>query len=152
MGRTVLAYQFVAGLLPDIRIKVAGTEGTFDQLLMKARFEEAKLRDLGPLVQTPTRPLGMLAARPSDCFCDSTAPRPVPDASVSKIKSTLKFGNAEQEPWLVTLSPCRIRDVPIHRFRSVSATNPVILTNIEVIDIGSVNRSDTDRGNLEAGR
>ena len=65
MGRTVLAYQFVAGLLPDIWIKVAGTEGIFDQLLMKARFKEAKLRDLGPLVQTPTRPPGMLTAMPN---------------------------------------------------------------------------------------
>ena len=37
-----------------------------------------------------------------------------------------------------------IRDVPIHRFRSVSATDPVVLTNIELTDIGSVNRSDAD--------
>lgn len=48
MGRTVLTSQFVAGLLPDLKSKVAGTEGDFDQLLVKARFEEAKLRDLSP--------------------------------------------------------------------------------------------------------
>ena len=35
------------------------------------------------------------------------------------------------------------RDVPIRRFRSVSATDPVVLTNIELTDIGSINRSDT---------
>ena len=46
MGRSVLAYQFVAGLRSDIKIKVAGTEGNFEQLLMKARFEEVKIRDL----------------------------------------------------------------------------------------------------------
>ena len=48
MGKTVLAYQFVAGLLPNIRAKVAGTEGTFEQLWVKARYEEAKFRDLDP--------------------------------------------------------------------------------------------------------
>ena len=46
MGQTVLAYQFAAGLKPEIHLKVAGTEGSFEQLLMRARFEEAKLRDL----------------------------------------------------------------------------------------------------------
>ena len=46
MGKTVLAYQFVAGLLPKIRAKVAGTEGIFEQLWVKARYEEAKARDL----------------------------------------------------------------------------------------------------------
>jgi len=45
-GRSVLAYQFTAGLLPTLRSKVAGVEGNFEQLLVKARFEEAKLRDL----------------------------------------------------------------------------------------------------------
>ena len=45
MGQTVLAYQFVAGLKLEIRLKVAGHEGSFEQLLMKARLEEAKLRD-----------------------------------------------------------------------------------------------------------
>ena len=42
----MLTYQFVASLKPEIRLKVAGNEGNFEQLLMKARLEEAKLRDL----------------------------------------------------------------------------------------------------------
>lgn len=46
MGRSVLAYQFVAGLKPNLKSKLAGIECTFDQLLVKARFEEAKLREL----------------------------------------------------------------------------------------------------------
>ena len=46
MGKAVLAYQFVSGLLPKIQVKVAGIEGSLDQLWIKARFEEAKLRDL----------------------------------------------------------------------------------------------------------
>lgn len=32
MGQKVLAYQFVSGLLPELKVKVAGTEGTIDQL------------------------------------------------------------------------------------------------------------------------
>ena len=35
MGQTVLTYQFVAGLKPELRLKVAGNEGSFDQLLMR---------------------------------------------------------------------------------------------------------------------
>ena len=47
LGRPVLAYQFLAGLTSAPRTKVAGVEGNFDQLLVKARFEEA-IRDLSP--------------------------------------------------------------------------------------------------------
>ena len=54
-GRSVLSYQFVAGLLPALRLKVAGIEGTFDQLLTRARFEEAKRRELGGATGTPTQ-------------------------------------------------------------------------------------------------
>jgi len=46
MGKSVLAYQFVAGLHSDLKMKVAGTEGSFDELLGKARLHDAKLRDL----------------------------------------------------------------------------------------------------------
>ena len=45
-GRSVLAYQFVAGLKRNLKSKVAGVEGDLEQLLLKAHFEEAKIRDL----------------------------------------------------------------------------------------------------------
>ena len=45
-GRLVLAYQFVAGLKRNLQSKVAGVEGDLEQLLLKTRFEEAKIRDL----------------------------------------------------------------------------------------------------------
>ena len=45
-GRSVLAYQFVAGLKRNLQSKVAGVEGDLEQLSLKARFEEAKIRDL----------------------------------------------------------------------------------------------------------
>ena len=52
MGQSVLAYQFVAGLQTEIKSKVAGAEGGFEQLLVKARFEEAKLKDLNSQTST----------------------------------------------------------------------------------------------------
>ena len=54
MGKSVLASQFVARLHPALKYKVAGTEG-FDEVLVKACFEEAKLRDLNPK-QPPWKP------------------------------------------------------------------------------------------------
>ena len=47
LARTMLANQFAVGLRQDIKVKVVGVEGTFEQLLTKAKFEEAKLRDIG---------------------------------------------------------------------------------------------------------
>ena len=55
LGRTMLAYQFVAGLKPNLKSKPAGVEGTFDQLLVKARFEEAKAHDLSLVTTTSTK-------------------------------------------------------------------------------------------------
>lgn len=49
MGRSVLAYQFLAGLLPPIKLRLAGKEGSMDELLVKARFHEVKLRDLAEI-------------------------------------------------------------------------------------------------------
>ena len=46
MGQSVLANQFVSGLRPELKSKVVGFEGSFEQLLVKACFEEAKLQDL----------------------------------------------------------------------------------------------------------
>jgi len=56
LGQTVLVNQFVAGLLPEIKSKIVGCEGDFNQLLTKARFEEAKLHDLGPSQLAPVPP------------------------------------------------------------------------------------------------
>jgi len=47
MGQAVLSSQFVSGLTPQIKRKIAYLEGaTFSELWQKARFEEARLRDL----------------------------------------------------------------------------------------------------------
>ena len=55
MGRAVLSSQFVAGLRADINAKVAGVDGDFDELLTKARFEEARFRDFNPPPPLVTR-------------------------------------------------------------------------------------------------
>ena len=46
MGRSVLSNQFGAGLVPELKSKLAGKEGNFEQLLVIAQLEEAKRRDL----------------------------------------------------------------------------------------------------------
>ena len=46
MGRSVLAHQFIAGLLPHLKAKIAGQEGTFEEVLTRTRFEVARHRDI----------------------------------------------------------------------------------------------------------
>ena len=46
MGQTLLVNQFVTGLRADLKRKLIGTEGSLDELVLKARFEEAKTREL----------------------------------------------------------------------------------------------------------
>ena len=47
MAHTMLANKFAVGLRQEIKVEVAGAEGTFEQLLTKTKFEETKLRDIG---------------------------------------------------------------------------------------------------------
>ena len=46
IGRSVLVSQLIAGLKPVLKTKVAGIEGNFNEILVKARFKEAKFHDL----------------------------------------------------------------------------------------------------------
>lgn len=52
MGSSVLAYQFVIGLVKELKAKLVGAKRTFEQFLEMARFEEARLRELGNLKST----------------------------------------------------------------------------------------------------
>ena len=55
MGQTLLANQFVTGLRPELKRKLIGTEGSLDELVLKARFEEAKAKEfLGDKSRTAT--------------------------------------------------------------------------------------------------
>ena len=53
MGQSVLANQFVSGLRSELKSKVVGFEGNLEQLLVKACFKEAKLRELSGRRSTP---------------------------------------------------------------------------------------------------
>ena len=46
MGQTLLANQFVEGLRAELKRKLIGLEGGLDELILKARFEEAKSQEL----------------------------------------------------------------------------------------------------------
>ena len=46
VGQRVLTSQFVAGLRSELQAKVMGLDGTMDQIVMKARFEETKIKEL----------------------------------------------------------------------------------------------------------
>ena len=67
MGQTVLANQFVSGLRSELKSKVVGFEGNLEQLLVRARFEEAKLRELpSKRLTTPVVPVSApIPTRPS---------------------------------------------------------------------------------------
>ena len=54
MGHSVLTYQFVAGLVDQLKMKLVGSEGSFEELLARAWFEEAKGRELPNLRSNPT--------------------------------------------------------------------------------------------------
>lgn len=45
MGQTPPANQFIAGLHPELKKKLIGVEGLLEELILKARFEEAKGRE-----------------------------------------------------------------------------------------------------------
>ena len=46
MGQTLLVNQFVAGLRPELKRKLIGIEGGLEELVLKARFEEVKAKEL----------------------------------------------------------------------------------------------------------
>ena len=45
MGQTVLVNQFVSGLRPELQAKIVGLDGSMDELITKAHFEEAKTKE-----------------------------------------------------------------------------------------------------------
>ena len=57
MAQSVLTYQFVDGLVPELKAKLAGSEGSFEELLSKARFQEAHLRDVVSMEKCDDRSL-----------------------------------------------------------------------------------------------
>ena len=65
VGQTVLANQFVAGLRPELQTKGVGMEGGMDRLVLKARFEEAKSKELTAAKSLNTTPKRTTRSTPS---------------------------------------------------------------------------------------
>ena len=74
MGKSVLASQFFAGLRPELKKNIAGSDLTsIDELLIKARFQEAKQRDLAGIEQS--KPLaGSEQSKPNDKEAQHNSP------------------------------------------------------------------------------
>lgn len=88
MGKAVLASQFVAGLVLELRAKVAGHEGDMDTLLAEARFEEAKLRDLTGSRPPPRKPPASSSSNPQE----KPASRPSPQTGGQQPLSIQCYG------------------------------------------------------------
>ena len=59
VGQTVLINQFVSGLRPELQVKIVGVEGSMDELILNARFEEGKTKEFAAVrtsVPFPRRP------------------------------------------------------------------------------------------------
>ena len=78
MGQTLLANQFVTGLQPHLKQKLIGVEGGLNELILKARFEEAKSQELtSQKIRTPTpsrRPPSTPAPTPTSSPTVTSAP------------------------------------------------------------------------------
>ena len=90
VGQIVLVNQFVSGLRSELQAKVVGVEGSMDEIVTKARFEEAKLKELsgwsnGPqqrrTSQPPRTQPGGHSSRPGQVRTQPTSSTPPPPAN-----------------------------------------------------------------------
>ena len=56
LGQSMLSNHFVMGLRPELKTKMIGMEGSFEELLMKSRFEEAKNREVAAVKTSSGHP------------------------------------------------------------------------------------------------
>ena len=68
--------QFISGLRADLKVMVVGMEGNLEQLLVKARFEEAKKRELAAI--KVTNPQKKPAESPSETTPSRSVPKITP--------------------------------------------------------------------------
>ena len=84
MRQSVLANQFVSGLVPKLKAKVVGTEGTMDQQLIKAKFEEANRRELATL---PSSAPSSHPKKTGSCLPSTQSQQGSPKAPLSSAKT-----------------------------------------------------------------
>lgn len=83
MGRSVLAYQFVAGLRTELKCKVAGMDGDFEALVLKARFEEVKSKEIPQTQSTQRKQVTTTATRSVDSPTSLEVKEPTEGSRVS---------------------------------------------------------------------
>ena len=64
LGQSMLSNQFIVGLRPELKTKMVGMEGRFEELLMKSRFEEAKNREVLAVKNSSGHPQSGWAKKP----------------------------------------------------------------------------------------
>jgi hypothetical protein len=88
MGQTLLANQFVAGLRPDLKRKLMGVDGTLEELVLKARFKEAKGREFSTMptryTQPPKEPAVKLKGTPKKTETTTTIQDEQPPATADE--------------------------------------------------------------------
>ena len=90
MGQTLLANQFITGLRSDLKRKLIGTEGSLEELVLKARFEEAKTRELvgdKPRTSVPNRTQRPSPMSAPPTTTSSSLPRSTPNSSPAGARS-----------------------------------------------------------------
>ena len=85
----MLVNQFVSGLQSELQAKVVGVEGGMDEIVTKAQFEEAKLKELsgrsaGPREKRTYPPKGGHANRVLTPPTSSTQPMPADQGEQSR--------------------------------------------------------------------
>lgn len=91
MGQTLLSNQFVTGLRSDLKRKLIGTEGSLEELVLKARFEEVKTRELvGDKSRTnvPTQTKRLAGGTPSTSAPPVTTSSPPASSTQSVVPRT----------------------------------------------------------------
>ena len=90
----MLAYQFVAGLKPNLKSKPAGVEGTFDQLLVK----ELLVRSAHVIRRVLGATIAMVLHTFRTAQCKAELPRK------SRGEGTLKLHQKGLQPWWQLMS------------------------------------------------
>ena len=70
LGQSMLSNQFVMGLRPELKTKMVGMEGSFEELLIKSRFEEAKNREVAAVKNSSGHPQSVWAKKPGGTTSD----------------------------------------------------------------------------------
>ena len=129
MGRLVLAYQFIAGLLPHLKAKIAGQEGTFKELLTKTRFEEARHHDIveaaGVGNRQPTTNLTMGTGRSSLVYRKSNPLQSTPRSVVRRQPEPLHCYHCGGTNHLRCNCPLTGQSVPLEAIANKTVNNGV---------------------------